>query len=478
MLDKLSKEQIDLVNIVTREYIDLHTKQWRCDDEIIEKVKFIYGLYKLQDPEVYIFDSPIECQEFLNEDFLHIYSRDTEHNEERMRKCRESYQTSINGLAELISNETYKLIKDINKVASLGNIDKITVKFIANLFEASRNLMSAPFNSLYDVNRRIDPKEKELEEIFFKVSKQIKENVDQDVINFIKDNIRREINIYLIYDLHFINLLTGVLKEREKDKSKILTYFTSDVDKGYDLGLIGYYDYFKRIGITKLDKEENDKFDKFLDYVRMGIIYTIYLNKRAIVSRNPLYILREDISESSGVEHTGSGVEHTGRMTFRLTNTTNHSARFTNKEGYAVEWRNGDGLHFVNGVYLGESLFRDIFINGFNGDYSKIFKLENTEHKTIAIQHIGYDKLLDKLGAKKLDEWATDSIVNGNTAVCELFEFELDRSTFRFVKVQDHSTGKITALGVPVISDTKTAKGAVAWSFGMTEEEYNPTVET
>jgi hypothetical protein len=104
--------------------------------------------------------------------------------------------------------------------------------------------------------------------------------------------------------------------------------------------------------------------------------------------------------------------------------------------------------------------------------------LENTEHKTIAIQHIGYDKLLDKLGAKKLDEWITNSVVNGNKAICELFEFELDRSTFRFVKVQDHSTGKITALGVPVIPDTQTAKGAIAWTFGMTEEEYNPTMET
>jgi hypothetical protein len=353
----------------------------------------------------------------------------------------------------------------------LGNVDGMKSKFVDNLFKTSVEIMSAPFNALYDVKRRIDPREKTLDEIFFKVSKQIKENVDLDIVDFIKDNLLKEINTYFIYDLPFTNILRNILEEREKDKSKAVIYFTSDVDKGYDLGLVGYYDYFKRVGVVKLDKEENETFDRFLDYIRSGIVYTVYLNRRAIVSRNPLYILRETMSDDSGIEQTR-------RIANRMANTIHRRNRFSNTEGHAIEWRNGEGLHFVNGVYLEESLFKDIFVHGFNGEYSKIFKLENTEHKTIAIQHIGYDKLLDKLGAKKLDEWITNSVVNGNKAICELFEFELDRSTFRFVKVQDHSTGKITALGVPVIPDTQTAKGAVAWSFGMTEEEYNPTMET
>lgn len=466
MLDKLSEEQIDLVNAVTQEYINCQTKQWRDDKEIIEKVKFIYELYKLKEPEVYIFDSPMECQKFLNEDFLHIYSRDTEHYEDRIRECHKSHYASIIRLGKMISDETDKLIKDISKVTRLGNVDKIKRKFVDGLFKESSELVSTPFNMLYDINKRIDPKEKELEDIFFKISKQIKENVDQDIINFIKDNVKYKINIRFIYDMPFTNILTGILKEREKDKYKTVTYFTSDVDKGYDLGLIGYYDYFKRIRIVKLDKEENDMFDKFLDYTKMGIIYTIYLNKRAVISRNPLYTLRNDMKESDVT------------LLMRRADNRIPIARFSNKDGYAVEWRNGDGLHFVNGVYIEESLFRDIFIDGFNGNYSQIFKLENTEHKTIAIQHIGYDKLLDRLGAKKLDVWETNSMFSGNLAVCELFEFDLDRSTFRFVKVQDHSTGKITALGVPVISDTRTAKGAVAWTFGRKEEEYGPIIET
>lgn len=465
MLEVLSEEQRDLANIVKYEYIDLQTKQWRNDEEIIEKVKFIYSLYKLKEPEVHIFDSPIECQEFLNGDFLHIYSRDAEHDEERVRKCYESFVSSINRLERIICNDTDKLLKDIGKVARLGNVDRIKSKFIENIFKESKETMSIPFNSLYDLNRRIDPSEKELGEICFKILKQIKENVDQDIINFINDNVRKEINIYLIYDLPFVNILRNILEERERDKSKAVIYFTSDVDKGYDLGLIGYYDYFKRIGVVKLDKEDSDIFDRFVEYVRMGIIYTIYLKRRAIVSRNPLYVLRDDTNYSDDAWQ-------------RTTNIINHRNRFSNTEGHAVEWKNGDGLHFVNGVYLEDSLFKDIFINGFDGNYSRIFKLENTEHKAIAIQHVGYDKLLDKLNAKKLDEWKTSGIFSGNISICELFEFDLDRSTFRFVKVQDHSTGKKTVLGVPINKDTETAKGAVAWTFGRKEDEYDPIIET
>lgn len=468
MLDKLSEEQIDLVNTVTQEYIGLHTKQWRNDEEIIEKVKFAYDLYKLKEPEVYIFDSPIECQEFLNGDFLRIYSRDTLDIEESIRKCRESYNYSITELYETISDKTDGFIKDISKVASLGNVEKIKSKFVDNLFKESREMMSVPFNKLYDVSIRIDPKEKELDEIFFKVSKQIKENVDQDIIDFIRDNVKKEINKHLIYDLPFANILKNILEEREKDKSKLVIYFTSDIDKGYDLGLIGYYDFFKRVGVVKLVKDDNDIFDKFLEYIRMGIIYTIYLKRRAIVSRNPLYVLRDSTIDSNNLAESRR----------RMVNAVSLRSRFSNKEGHAIEWKNGDGLYFVNGVYIEEPLFNDIFIKGFDREYSRIFRLQNTEHKAIAIQHIGYDKLLDKLKAQKLDTWETKSMFNGNLAICELFQFDLDGSTFRFVKVQDHSTGKITTLGVPVISDTQTAKGAVAWTFGMKEEEYDPTIET
>lgn len=79
---------------------------------------------------------------------------------------------------------------------------------------------------------------------------------------------------------------------------------------------------------------------------------------------------------------------------------------------------------------------------------------------------------------EKLDTWITESVVNGNMAICSLYQFRLDGSILRFVEIQDHSTGKKTALGVPIIEETNTARRAVVWTFGRTAEEYGPTIET
>jgi hypothetical protein len=154
-----------------------------------------------------------------------------------------------------------------------------------------------------------------------------------------------------------------------------------------------------------------------------------------------------------------------------------------NEQGYAVVWRiNSEGkiesgLHFVKGVYFQPELFDKVFIQE-NISSEEIFKLKNTEQKAVAIHHIGYEKFIKELNAEKLDTWTTTSVVNGNIAVCELYQFRLDGSTLRFIEVQDHSTGKKTVLGVPITTDTSTAKGAVAWTFGRTAEEYGPTIET
>ena len=48
----------------------------------------------------------------------------------------------------------------------------------------------------------------------------------------------------------------------------------------------------------------------------------------------------------------------------------------------------------------------------------------------------------------------------------------------RFVKVVCPSTGKSTFLRVDVsVPQTSTPLGAIAWTFGMTENEYKPIFE-
>jgi hypothetical protein len=60
-----------------------------------------------------------------------------------------------------------------------------------------------------------------------------------------------------------------------------------------------------------------------------------------------------------------------------------------------------------------------------------------------------------------------------------LYDCFLDSNTFfRLLKLEDHSTHKHVILNVPVAPWTQTCRGAIAWTFGMREEEYAPLMET
>lgn len=283
-----------------------------------------------------------------------------------------------------------------------------------------------------------------IEKYLYGIWKQLHKYVDESLLDLAKRDILQK--IHGSYNDHF---------DLEKVIRRAVWNVVREVDMGkeHNIPLLSIYDYFLRIGVVK-DTTENKDIEKFVDYMRSGIIYRLYNQNHAFIIRN------------------NNGPQFRDEL-----------GRLNNEKGYAIEWRitkEGkieSGLHFVKGVYFQQELFDKIFIKE-DISSEEIFGLRNTEQKAVAIYHIGYDKFIKELGAEKLDTWTTASVVNGNIAICELYQFRLDGSTLRFVEVQDHSTGKKTVLGVPVIKDTDTAKGAVAWTFGRKAEDYGPTIET
>ena len=362
--DLLTPEQLDLLQIVRQEYTDALTNQFD-DDDIIEKVKWIYNLYGLSEPRVHILDYPQDARDLQCYPTSYIYNDST-----------------------------------INK-------------------------------------------------ILFELWKQLRQSVDESIIDLAKKHIENK--LYNIYDEN-IRLERIICN---------ISYGSNgyDMERKYNVPIIALYDYLLRIGAIKINNSnefivtKDNKLERFLEYIRSGMRYRSYYSGHAFVIRNPNGPKFED-----------------------------ELGRLNNEKGYAVVWGkdkqgNDRGFHFVKGVYFDPELFERIFIKE-NISGKEILDIKNTEQKAIAIYHAGYDKLIEELDAKKLDEWKTNSIVNGNIAVCELYEFNIERSQLRFVKVQDHSTGKTTVLGVPINDDTKTAKGAIAWTFGMKESEYCPEIET
>jgi len=134
----------------------------------------------------------------------------------------------------------------------------------------------------------------------------------------------------------------------------------------------------------------------------------------------------------------------------------------------------------------------DRFLKEING--KDIIKIKNVEIRATLIKFFGYDNLIKELNAKLIDAKDEFNNIDNLPLTNELWEFEMEIERrrvrrferneltnlmkFRFVKVEDWSTRKKVCLGVPINEQTNTVLGALAWTFGMTEEEYVLNIQT
>jgi len=209
-----------------------------------------------------------------------------------------------------------------------------------------------------------------------------------------------------------------------------------------DFGWVAFYDFFTKIGIIN-----DDKFNKYKELIQCNIFMWLSFQNIAIVSYPPIFIQRDEQN------------------------------RLHNFNDYAIYFKDGYGIHYVHGVYFDNEQFKQFFIEKkFSG--KDILKLENSEQKAVLIQEYGYNKILKDVNAKILHTETKISQVTGKPCVSEVLEFKMDNNTYRVVKVEDHSVHKITTLGVPREKQTETVRGAIAWTFGLSEGDYEPIKES
>lgn len=146
----------------------------------------------------------------------------------------------------------------------------------------------------------------------------------------------------------------------------------------------------------------------------------------------------------------------------------------------AVVWRDGNKSYFLHGVRFPEDIWTAVKDRKMPA--ANVIGLRNIEQRTVALRILGYDRVLEELGAKVIDKKDVVSQWNGRKLHYEVVEADLqdDRpfTNARFVKVQCPSTGKATLLRVDPTVGTATVDGAISWTFGMKPSEYNPEVET
>ena len=140
--------------------------------------------------------------------------------------------------------------------------------------------------------------------------------------------------------------------------------------------------------------------------------------------------------------------------------------------GPAIEWADGLGEYFIHGAHF--SLF----------DHTKLVKREMTAKEAIsfpnltqrqaAVQFLGYERVLEQLRAKKIDGFARPHPKRDMRYA--LYKVQLNddprlgKRLARLLRVTCPSTGHEAILRVPPRIDS--AVEAVAWTFGITPEQY------
>lgn len=97
---------------------------------------------------------------------------------------------------------------------------------------------------------------------------------------------------------------------------------------------------------------------------------------------------------------------------------------------------------------------------------SEVIKAKNSEIRRFLMKRFGFSKLSKELSFVEINR--------DNFGI--LYEVEIAMLKERYVKVKDSSTDREYLLYVD--SRCKTAKGAIAWTFGLEENEYAPLIET
>ena len=130
--------------------------------------------------------------------------------------------------------------------------------------------------------------------------------------------------------------------------------------------------------------------------------------------------------------------------------------------GYAVEFADGYGQHYLWGVYFSPETFQKYIVN--KASVKEVFALENQEQRAAIIKHIGYETLLAELPKlKKLDYNADHKAT--------LYQFEFDSQSHpQFLMLEDFSSTRRYFIGV--VDTCKTALEALASSFQTPAETY------
>ena len=97
-----------------------------------------------------------------------------------------------------------------------------------------------------------------------------------------------------------------------------------------------------------------------------------------------------------------------------------------------------------------------------------ITKCKNAEIRRVLMERFGYEKFLREMKGVVTHR-------DGDSRLIRI-DWHKNEESIKLVRVKDSSTNRYYLLRVP--PNVRTCKEAVAWTFGMGEDQYNPLKET
>ncbi|MFI1382529.1 DUF6745 domain-containing protein [Embleya sp. NPDC020886] len=147
-------------------------------------------------------------------------------------------------------------------------------------------------------------------------------------------------------------------------------------------------------------------------------------------------------------------------------------SRLHNGDGPALTYADGFALHAWRGMPVPADFVGGLGPGGSRLTVRAIHNEDNAELRRVMLEIYGYDRYLREVGAQPLDR--------DETGV--LWEIELDDDEpIMMVEVLNSTPepdGSTRTYWLRVPPDTETAREGVAWTFGLSPEEYRPSHET
>jgi hypothetical protein len=148
--------------------------------------------------------------------------------------------------------------------------------------------------------------------------------------------------------------------------------------------------------------------------------------------------------------------------------TRDNVGRLHRGEGAALEFPDGYGLWAWRGMPIPPELASELPTL----TVSRIREENNAEIRRVMLEHYGYDRYLRDAGARKMGSDETGTLWYLDLPGDEpLVMVEVVNST-----PEPDGTSRIYWLRVP--PRTRSAREGVAWTFGLTAEEYQPLIQT